>query len=118
MSNYVAVVMLFVASLAWGQEQLAAEKSVAAERDPTRPLTYSAGGKHAETQGVVLRLSSVLISTQRKLAIINGQTLHEGQTIPGANGARLISINQQGVVVQQDGQTRELRIAPHVIKKN
>jgi len=89
------------------------------QRDPTRPLGYSVVGKGSgKANAVELRLSSVLISAQRKLAIINGQSLREGQTIPGSNGITLASIKPWGVVLQQAGRTWELRLAPSVIKKH
>jgi MSHA biogenesis protein MshK len=88
------------------------------ERDPTRPLGYSAVGKVNGAKATTLRLSSVLISAQRKLAIINGHSLREGQSIPDSNGVILASIKPQGVVLQQAGRTWELRLAPRVIKKN
>ena len=84
-------------------------------RDPTQPLGYKTpqAGKVAAQ---ALRLSSVLISAQRKLAIINGHSLREGQIIPDSNGVRLVQINTQGVVLAQGKRQWSLRLAPSVIK--
>jgi MSHA biogenesis protein MshK len=96
-----------------------AQEGVIKERDPTRPLGYQkVSGKTGSVRESELRLSSVLISAQRKLAIINGQSLSEGQVIPDSNGVSLVSIHSQGVVVQQAGRRWELRLAPRIIKKN
>lgn len=113
MSRFFVVALALCASLSYAQDD-----NVQQERDPTRPLGYqSASGKGGVAKAAQLRLSSVLISAQRKLAIINGQSLREGQSIPGSN-ATLVSIHPQGVWVQESGRRWELRLAPSVIKKN
>lgn len=72
--------------------------------DPTRPASY----QHvAGEQG--LRLESVLISDSRKVAVINGHVVAEGDRIAGA---RIIHINRQGVKVSRDGVSRVL-VMPH-----
>ena len=88
-------------------------------RDPTRPLGYQVvAGKANSVKDADLRLSSVLISAQRKLAIINGQSLREGQTIPGTQGVVLVGIYPRGVTVAQGERRWDLKLAPSVIKKN
>lgn len=127
MCNYFMVGLLLCTSLVWAQENTSTQEQNQGQhqhpeqqeqRDPTRPLGYSAVGKGTGTKAATLRLSSVLISAQRKLAIINGHSLREGQSIPGSHGVTLASIKPQGVVLQQAGRTWELRLAPSVIKKN
>lgn len=50
-------------------------------RDPTTPLGHVAS--NASTGAVKqFELNSILIGPQRKLVIINGITLREGQTVP------------------------------------
>jgi MSHA biogenesis protein MshK len=119
--KYFMVGFLLCTSMVCAQENSPAQEQNHQEqqeqRDPTRPLDYSAAGKVTGTKAATLRLSSVLISAQRKLAIINGHSLREGQSIPGSNGVILASIKSQGVVLQQAGRTWELRLAPSVIKK-
>lgn len=88
-------------------------------RDPTRPLGYQVvAGKTSAVKDADLHLSSVLISAQRKLAIINGQSLREGQTIPGTQGVVLVGIYPRGVTVAQGERRWELKLAPSIIKKN
>ncbi len=86
-------------------------------RDPTTPLGHVAtnatnNGAHQFT------LNSILISPQRKLAIINGSTLREGQTIPGSTNVKLQRISAQAVVLQQADQTWVLRLSPSVVKRH
>ncbi|PUA27052.1 MAG: hypothetical protein B0W54_19675 [Cellvibrio sp. 79] len=82
-------------------------------RDPTTPLEYRAdrGGVTSETEWV---LDSVLISAKRKLAIINGETLREGQTLPGSNSIIIQRILPQTVVLQQGEKTWVLKMSPSV----
>lgn len=89
--------------------------AMALGRDPTQPLGFKAP-QAGKASAQVLRLSSVLISAQRKLAIINGHSLREGQIIPGSNGVRLVQINAQGVVLAQGERQWPLRLAPRVTK--
>lgn len=65
--------------------------------DPTRPLGYSAAQPGAPTW----HLQSVLVSDARKLATINGQTLHENDVIRGSSGIRVAQIERDGVILQQ-----------------
>lgn len=113
MSRVFVFFLVLCTSLSYAQNE-----TTKPERDPTRPLGYqSVSGKGGKAKAAALRLSSVLISAQRKLAIINGQSLREGQSIPGSN-AMLVSIHTQGVWVEESGRRWELRLAPSVIKKN
>lgn len=70
-------------------------------QDPTRPLGQAgvvSGAALSEREG--LQLTSILISADRKLAIINGQTLQENQTIAGV-GAQVKKIDADAVTLQQ-----------------
>ena len=73
--------------------------------DPTRPpaapaITHSAGASEPAPR---LRLESTLVSSFRRIAIINGERVREGQLIAGA---RVESIDMNEVVLRADG--REL----------
>lgn len=97
--------------------QLAAQTASSEVRDPTRPL--GARTTVGETTGEQrLVLNSVLISAQRKVAIINGVALREGQWVPGANGVKVLRISPQAVVVQQASKTWSLRLAPSVVTRH
>lgn len=86
-------------------------------RDPTTPLGHMSG--FAGNQGeATLVLDSVLIGTKRKLAIINGETLREGQVLPGSNGIKVQRILPQTVVLQQGEKTWVLSMSPGVMKKH
>lgn len=82
-------------------------------RDPTKPLGYAAAPGVAASTGYTL--SSVLISPQRKHAVINGVTLREGQVIPGSDGVTVKRISPQTVVLQQNTKTWALRLSPSVV---
>lgn len=84
-----------------------------AVRDPTKPLGYAAAPGVAASTGYTL--SSVLISPQRKHAVINGVTLREGQVIPGSDSVIVKRISPQTVVLQQHTKTWALRLSPSVV---
>ena len=84
-------------------------------RDPTKPLGLVASNKKAVTQWV---LNSVLISPQRKLAVINGHTLREGQILPGSSDIKVQRILANTVVLQQAANTWALTLSPSVVKKH
>jgi MSHA biogenesis protein MshK len=86
-------------------------------RDPTTPLGHIAAS--VTTNGAQqFYLNSILISPQRKLAIINGSTLREGQTVPGSGNVKVQRISAQAVVLQQADQTWVLRLSPSIIKRH
>ena len=62
-------------------------------RDPTRPATMQGDAVHAENY----ELSAILISTERKIAVINGIWVHEGQQFEGAT---ILSISANAVEIQ------------------
>jgi endonuclease/exonuclease/phosphatase (EEP) superfamily protein YafD len=71
--------------------------------DPTKPLNLiavvdGAAGSNEEA----IKLTSILISSDRKVAIINSQVLHEGQTLKGV-GAQIKKIDADAVTLQQNG---------------
>lgn len=103
--------VLFAQETKTGTDQTATTVSF---RDPTTPLGYTAGvaGSVANSH---YRLNSVLISAQRKHAVINGVTLREGQVIPGSAGVVVKRISPQTVVLQQDVKTWALRLSPSVV---
>lgn len=85
-------------------------------RDPTTPLGQVTGvGTTAASEWV---LDSVLISPKRKLAVINGQTIREGEIIPGSNAIKIQHILPQSVVLQQGEKSWVLTMSPGVVKKH
>lgn len=70
-------------------------------RDPTKPLRFV-----AENQGLgSLSLHSVLISEERKFAVINGKQVKEQELI---NGAKVIAIQPGRVRLLINGREKEL----------
>ena len=62
----------------------------------------------------VLSLHAIMFSEDRRLAIINGVVLSEGQRVADA---RLVSIQPGGVTIEQRGRTRTLRMAAANVKR-
>lgn len=110
------VIASFLALLSLTPGVLANETNVSDIRDPTTPLGHVSA---RETNGVTqFTLNSILISPKRKLAIINGSTLREGQTVPGSENVKVQKISTQAVVLQQADQTWVLRLSPSVVKRH
>lgn len=80
--------------------------------DPTRPP-----GKNvqATTQSHrSLRLESVLVGKQRRVAIINGRRYKEGDRV---GAGRLVSIQRRGVKIEMPDKTLTLRLRHVVVKR-
>ena len=77
--------------------------------DPTRPPSFAAGaadGLHSEPARVV---QSVLIAPGRTMAVINGETVRVGSS---QNGARVVRIDETGVLLSNNGQLELLKLFP------
>jgi MSHA biogenesis protein MshK len=83
-------------------------------RDPTTPLGQSVAT--LDNPIVALNLNSVLISNQRRVAVINGQALRQGEEIKGS-GFRVVSIKTNSVIVQSNNARRELSLVDSKVKK-
>jgi len=84
-------------------------------RDPTRPPTEaSAESVTAKTRargGMILQ--TVLISPERRTAVISGRVMSVGDTV---SGFRLAEIRESEVVMKGASGTRTLRLYPSVSK--
>ena len=81
--------------------------------DPTLPPNVgSIVSKKAEEE-TGWKLTSVLISSQRSIAIINGQHVKVGDTLAGA---RVQSINETGVKLRYRGEIVRLELYPVTVK--
>ncbi len=86
-------------------------------RDPTQPPAGVYDGQGGQGAANVIRpranngLQSVIISPQRRAAIINGETVELGAKI---GGAKLIEVNEGGVVLQGNRGKRMLALFPGV----
>lgn len=94
----------------------AQEKNSLDVRDPTTPLNHVVGtAAEGDRQ---FTLNSILVSPQRKVAIINGSALREGQLVPGSGNVKVQKISTQAVVLQQITRTWVLTLSPSVVKKH
>jgi MSHA biogenesis protein MshK len=84
-------------------------------RDPTMPIGRQIASQN-NAVAVVLHLNSVLISSQRRVAVINGQALRQGEEIKGS-GFRVVSIKTNSVTVQSNNATRVLSLIDSKVKK-
>ena len=89
-AKFIMTVVLFLSSAAF------------ALPDPTKPSSY-----RAENGGSEMRLESILFSPSRKVAVINGAVLSEGDTI---NDNRVIEINKESVKVSRRGKVSKLKL--------
>jgi MSHA biogenesis protein MshK len=84
-------------------------------RDPTMPIGVQSVS-HSNSVAARLQLNSILISNQRRIAVINGQSLRQGEEIKGS-GFRVLSIKTNSVTVQSNNSTRELSLIDSKVKK-
>ena len=98
---------LFLTTFAIAAQQL---------RDPTRPPDYASKGtstsgaaKSRARSGMVLQ--TVLISEDRRVAVISGRLMSVGDTI---SGFRLTEIREGEVVMKKRSKMRTLRLFPNV----
>ncbi|WP_157960346.1 hypothetical protein [Marinimicrobium alkaliphilum] len=82
-------------------------------RDPTRPL----GGAPASFEQVDLSLHSILVSAQRRQAVINGQMLQERDEISGSGGVRIVRIERGAVTVQQGSRRWQLHLHEQPVRR-
>jgi MSHA biogenesis protein MshK len=91
--------------------------------DPTKPLGFVGGTTGSALGGIqeTIKVTSILISSDRKVAIINGQPLHENQTLKGAGAAHLgvlvKKIDADAVTLQQNGKVWRVALNSTVIRK-
>lgn len=90
--------MAALSAPAFGQEGLG---------DPTRPTSLSepAEAKAQAAQGPRWRLQSTLVADDRRVAVINGRMVAQGERIEGAT---VLEVRTDGVTLQKDGQRLNL----------
>lgn len=78
--------------------------------DPTKPTALSDPDEVAAAQaaqGPRWRLQSTLVADTRRVAVINGRTVAQGERV---DGAQLVEIRQDGVTLEHEGQRITLRL--------
>lgn len=75
--------------------------------DPTRPKQARAASAQAQAETRVTRysLESTLVSDSRRIAVINGVSVAQGESVAGANVARIAG---ERVLLEINGTTRTL----------
>ncbi|HOY21926.1 MAG TPA: hypothetical protein PK002_02175 [Cellvibrio sp.] len=84
--------------------------------DPTKPLNFVAASGTAGSAEETIKLTSILISSDRKVAIINGQVLQEGHSLKGV-GAQVKKIDTDAVTLQQNGKVWRVPLNSTIIRK-
>ena len=78
--------------------------------DPMQPPEYSvSSGVIEEMMDSELNLQMILVSPARKFAVLNNKTVKEGGVV---SGAKIISIENERVVVKRKGKVFDLRLDP------
>lgn len=77
--------------------------------DPTRPTSLSEpdAPQSVAAQGPRWRLQSTLVADTRRVAVINGRTLMQGERI---DGAMLVDVRPDGVTLEHEGRRVTLRL--------
>ena len=90
--------LLLLGSHSWGLQ------------DPTQPASFTP----AASSDITLTLESVLLGPQRKVAVINGKIVAEGDSVAGA---KVITIGKNSVRLRHRGQTVELVLRVTAIRQ-
>ena len=88
--------------------------------DPTKPAYYAGGAAYEQQLKAQYQLSSVLVSSQRRVATINGQRVSVGERVTGTKtgSGRVAAITKEHVVLEVEGLRLKLPLASSkVIKK-
>ena len=83
------------------------------DRDPTRP--YSAQAIVSPGSGTTaFNVSAIFVSKTRRIAILNGQRVTEGDSI---NGAIVVEINKDALRLNLNGKELTTRLLPAGLRK-
>lgn len=102
--------MLLAAGLAFAAASAHAQALV----DPTRPPNAPVGGDVSDAAPGSSQLQSILIASNRKLAIINGTTVALGGMV---GEAKVVKITETEVTLQKGDETEVLKLYPGVDKQ-
>lgn len=84
--------------------------------DPTRPPTKQAPTSSKPVAAPVRswKLESTLVASDRRVAVINGMLVGEGESV---DGARVIKIHNLNVLIQTPTRRMTLQLLPDITKK-
>ncbi len=84
--------------------------------DPTRPATkqQSTTSNYGAALVRTWKLESTLVASDRRVAVINGMLVSEGELV---DGARVIKIRKLDVLIQTPTRRMTLQLLPDIIKK-
>ena len=82
--------------------------------DPTRPVSYVNGlqGDAKKAKGGI-RVSSIIIGKERRVAIIDGQSVQKGDSI---RGMKVIAINPSEVLLKSNNKELQVSLLPEKVK--
>ena len=79
-------------------------------QDPTRPANWQAArAESVKVEKPDITLNSIIYSQQRRLAVLNGQSLSEGQQ---RNGVKVIKIESRRVLLEWQGERWYASVTP------
>lgn len=106
--RFTGLYLCIVASVALSSESLAKERTLP---DPTRPLGFTSSPTAVKN----FNLQAIFFGDGRKEAIINGQSLTEGEFL---GNYRIKRITAREVHYQLNGKTYIKSLRPSIFKKN
>lgn len=94
-----SVLMVLLSCLFWSGHSVALN-------DPTRPPSFEGPAKTAAKEvKLPLTVSMILLAKDRRVAVLNGQSLQVGQSV---DGYRVLRIERSKVVVSHEGKVKEV----------
>jgi MSHA biogenesis protein MshK len=86
----------------------------AALEDPTRPPDFVGGANGAKQgQAPSWQVSSILISKDRRMAVVNGKTVRQGDQV---GSARVVRISPTAVTLRTSIETFTVKLLPAQVK--
>lgn len=80
-------------------------------RDPTRPYSVRS---FVSDDAATFNVSAIFVSQKRRVAIVNGQRVTEGDQV---NGATVVEIRKDGIRLNLDGKSLTTRLLPAGLRK-
>lgn len=86
--------------------------------DPTKPVAYHSDGGEESSEDAVsakktLQLTSILVSEDRKVAVIDGEIKNEGDNV---GPYKVVEIREYQVDLKNDMETKTLEIGKSILK--